>query len=220
MKKCLVLVGILSIVMQVTAQDVKLTVGAEFGVLPGFYENQTVNDYQGLLYPPGTEIGVDMSYSALSIRAFFDFTYGVISLGYHASASPMTVKLTVAGSGDSGNGDFSNSNIELRVLGKYPFHYGSSTISPLIGLEWAPCLDGQLHGIKFDSQTKSDYSDFSILGGLMSEVNVARDITARHGFFAGYVLTSQRGSAYYSGVRYIRSLGWFMEITLGFGYRI
>ena len=220
MKKWLVLAEILLLSVQLFAQGAKLTIGTEVGFLPGFYENQTFNDYQGILFAPGTEVGMDMSYTEVSARAFLDFTYGIVSIGYHASASRMTTKVTTNISSSSGTGEFEVSNLELRAFAKYPFSTGTTTISPMIGLEWAPCLGGTFSGTKFDASTKMDYSDLSILGGLVTELPIGGHITARTGFLAAYVITSRRGDPFYTGVRYLRSSAWYMEITLGFGYRI
>jgi hypothetical protein len=211
LKISILLLGTLLCASHLDAQDVRLSLGAELGYFPGVYERQTMNDYLGT----GKNFDVNMDYSTLDLRAVFDFTFGLVSLGYRTAASRLN---------DDRYGSspisFSVHDIEIRAFAKYPVRFEFGAVSPMLGMEYTFCVDGQLQGVSFGSQTRMDYSDLSVLGGLGLEVPLSGRISVRSGLLAGCVITSERGSAFYTGFRYVSSVGWFWELDVGIGYAL
>ena len=64
----------------------------------------------------------------------------------------MNAQLSAEGSSASTTDDFSIESATVRGLAKYPFNFGLASISPMLGVEWFPCLSGRLSGVSFDSQ--------------------------------------------------------------------
>jgi hypothetical protein len=211
MKKLLVLSCVLLAAFNLAAQGNRSSAGLEVSYSPGVLENQTFSD-------AGTEYAFDNSFAAASIRAYADFTYAVLSVGYRAAVSDATVTLSSGGASVSQTGSFSLSQIEFRALGKYPLHLGSFALTPMAGVEYTSCLDGKVEGVSFNSTTKSDFSDFSLLGGLGAEFSVSGSMYIRPSFIVGYSLTSKRNASYYTGVTYVSSSGWEYEAALSIGF--
>jgi len=213
-KRLLVLVATFLIAIQLSAQNRELAFGVQVGFFPGLFENQTMNDYQGLIFPAGTEFKFDMHYSAISIRAFFDFTDGLFSFGYRTAVSKMTVTTTASGSSLSSDEDVSLSCIEFRGLWRHPFDLGFAKISPLVGVELAFLIDDTMSGVSLGKNS----TDLSVLGGVELELRLSPHIVLRPGLTAAYVVTNRRDSSYYSGVSYVSSNGWFLEAFMGIAF--
>lgn len=211
MKKPVVFLAVMLVALNAAAEGNRTSAGLEVSYLPGVLENQTVNYL-------GAEMAGDFSFSAASVRAYVDFTYAIISVGYRSAVSDVTVKTSSGGSSVSSTGSFSLSQVELRALGKYPIRLGSFTITPMAGAEYTSSLEGSVDGIAFSSQNKSDYSDFSLLGGMGAEFTVSQSMYVRPSFIVGYSLTSKRGSSYYTGATYVSSSGWEYEAALSLGF--
>ncbi len=211
MKKLLVLSCVLLVAFNIAAEGNRTSAGIELSYLPGVLENQTVNI-------TGYEAAGDYSFSAAAIRAYADFTYALISMGYRSAVSDVKVTASSSGSSISQTGSFSLNQLELRALGKYPLRLGSFTLTPMAGAEYTACLDGKVEGTPFTSQSKSDYSDLSLLGGLGAEFVVSQSMYIRPAFIVGYSLTSKRNASYYTGVTYVSSSGWEYEAALSIGF--
>jgi len=104
--------------------------------------------------------------------------------------------------------------IEVRGLWKHPFDIGSAKIFPLVGVELAFLIDDTMSGISLGKNS----TDVSVLGGVGLDLSLSPQIVLRPGFTAGYVVTNKRDSGYYSGVHYVSSNGWFLEVFMGIAF--
>jgi hypothetical protein len=219
MKKSMLFAVVISLAsFAAYAQPIKISAGAGIAWVPGIFENQTITDSAGILFPAGTEVKTDMSYAAFGIRGFLDFTYGLVSIGYRGAVSKMNTKVSVMGISVSADSDFSISQLELRLLGKYPFSFGTFSVFPLVGIESSICLAGKSGTVDFNDKAKSGFSDFSLLFGVGSDIKLSEQLYFRPDFIIGVNLTSKREDAYYTGVTYKSSSGMLVQIGLGIGY--
>jgi hypothetical protein len=102
------------------AQAVSLGALASFS--PVVFDDQTV-------LVSGTSMSLDYSFSNIGVRVFADFTYGEVSLGFAAPVTQLTMKVSAIPT----TVPFSLSLFDVRLVGKYPFHFGSFTVFPLAG---------------------------------------------------------------------------------------
>lgn len=211
MKKLLVLACAFLVAAGLSAEGLKVGFGADVSYLPGVLENQTVTT-------SGLEAENDYSYSAMAARAFVDFTYGIVSVGYRASTSDLTTKGKLEGIDVGSTKDTLDAAlVEVRALVKYPINVGFCTLTPMGGLEYTSVLVLKIDGVDMDSTTKNDWSDFCILGGVGAEFD-AGQLFIRPSFTVGFNLTSKRNSDYYSGVDYKSSSGFEYEVAVSIGY--
>jgi hypothetical protein len=166
----------------------------------------------------GTTMSMDSSFAGLGLRAFFDFTYGEVSIGYSGAVTKLNVKVSALGTSMSANVDWAISVVDLRLVGKYPVYFDSFTLFPLIGLEKYLCLSGSEMGVTFTSDDKSDLSPWFLLAGVEGDFKIANQLYVRTQLTAAYNLTSKRRSAYYTGVTYQSSYGWEIQVAAGIGY--
>lgn len=208
----------LALALDVSGQGMRISGGVELGYFPGILENQTMNDTTGIIFPPGTEFMLNYSYQAISLRAFCDLTYVLLSVGYRTGVSRFTETVNAMGASASADFDFSIDLLELRALAKYPFRVYSLTIWPMAGIEFADCLNGTVQGVNFSDQIKKDYSDISIIAGLGIEFKLSRQFYFRPSIIGGYNLTSQRNPDFYTNVSYVSSSGMEIEFDMSVGY--
>jgi hypothetical protein len=193
------------------AEPIQCSAGMLASWSPLMLNDQTVSS-------SGSTGSLDYSFATLGIRAFFDFTYGEASIGYSAAVTQMNVKFTVSGSSMSTNVNMSESLVDLRLIGKYPFYFGSNTLFPLAGLQKYFCLGGSLGGTSFSSDDISDFSPWLLLAGVGGDFKVAQQLYIRTELTAAFSLTSKRHDAYYTGVTYQSSYGWEIQLAAGLGY--
>jgi hypothetical protein len=207
--------------LPVPAQDLRMSAGIEIGYLPVNLEGQVMFDAAGTVFTPGTPFREEFSYQAIVIRAFCDFSYGLVSLGYRTTPIPRvsTEVKTPEGQSTTDN-DFAIGLLELRVLAEYPFEIGPLKICPMLGLEYLFCLFGRAFSSSFANQDRKDYTDVSLIGGISADVRIASRVYLRPSFIAGYNLSSRRSQGFYSGVSYVKSWGREWEISLGLGYML
>jgi len=202
-----------------SADDLMVSAGLEVGWLPVVHETQNMVDSAGIVFYPGTPFSDDYSYGGIRAGAFFDFTYGRVSIAYRSALSPMGVSVSAGGATASGQSSFSASFLEGRFMGKVPLHIGEVIAAPTAGVEYTWCLAGSGGGASFDTQTVQDYSDLSLVAGLDVDITLDDRWFVRTSALAGYSLTSMRGAPYYAGVAYVSSAGWQLEADLSIGYR-
>lgn len=186
------------------------SLGLEVSYLPGVLENQTAS--QG-----GVDYIIDYSFSSFAVRGFADFTYVVLSAGYRSAVSDLKAEGSGGFTGTATD-TFSMSQVEIRLLGKYPIRAGSLVFAPMAGAEYTICLAGKDAGTAFDSTLKKEYNDLSLLGGLGMEFTVSPNMYIRPSLMLGYSLTSKRNSDYYAGFSYVSSSGFEWEIAVAIGY--
>lgn len=84
----------------------------------------------------------------------------------------------------------------------------------MLGAEYAACVSGSSGGTAFSDVTREDYSDLSILGGLSVDLPQGPWTTLRFSLLGSYSLTSKRHAQWYSGMTYVGSSGWALEVDL------
>jgi hypothetical protein len=171
--------------------------------------------------PPDGATNSAYTYETLGARMFFDFVYGEASAAYKAAITQLNTSVTASGTSTSQSVPFSVSVINVRLIGKYPFHLGFLTLFPLIGVAGDFCLSGSLNNASFTNDDKSDLSPWRILAGLGGDFTITQDLFVRIELTCAYDVTSEFATSYYDSVGpYSNSSGWEVEIAAGIGFTI
>ena len=151
-------------------------------------------------------------------KAFFDFTYGEVSIGYELAADNMYSTATTNGSSKSATVPFSLSSVVIQLLGKYPLKVGGLTLFPLGGFEKFICVSGSSGNVPFTSTDISDYSPLFLMAGAGADVPISKVLYLRAELTGAYSLASKRSDSYYTGVTYVGSSGWEIRFSVGIAY--
>jgi hypothetical protein len=195
---------------QTLSRPIKLSAGVLVSVAPLEYNNQTAS-------VSGANTSVDMYHVSVGGKAFFDFAYGEVSLGYGASVGKMFMSAS-SGVTTSEYTKFSVSSLDIQLVGKYPFSFGSFALFPLAGLEKYFCLGGSMNGVAFANDDISDYSPWFVLAGVGADITLSRQLFIRTELTGAYNLTSRRSPSSYAGTTYVSSSGWEIKLAAGIGY--
>jgi len=189
------------------------------GVLASWAPLESLNQ---TVISSGVSTNIDFSYESLGAKAFVDFTYIEASIGFRAAVTQVTGTISAEGSSLSASTPFSESLIDIRLLGKYPFRFGTFTLFPLLGLAKDFCLSGSVNGVDFSSDDLSDFSPWYLMAGIRGDLNVSKQIYIRADLTAAYNLTSERSQSYYNnlGVTYSGSSGWQVQFEAGIGFSL
>jgi hypothetical protein len=161
------------------------------------------------------------TYETFGARVFFDFIYGEASAAYKAPITQLNTSVTASGTSTSQSIPFLMSVIDIRLVGKYPFHLGFLTLFPLIGVAGDFCLSGKLNNASFTNDDKGNFSPWWIVAGLGGDFTITQDVFVRIELTCAYDVTSEFATSYYDAVGpYSNSSGWEVEIAAGIGFTI
>ena len=122
-------------------------------------------DYQTVTYL-GSTLTDNFAFETLGLKAFVDFTYVEASIGLDTSVTNINETSTYLGTSASENFPFSVTDIDIRVVGKYPFDFGSFSLFPLVGLEKYFALSGSFDNVADTSDQISDNSPWFLMAGV------------------------------------------------------
>lgn len=199
-------------------------------------------DYTGTLEAMkgnGKILGVENSIESkttknfLGAHIFFDATYVRLGLGADFSVNGSKIdtngklgSLSIAPSGT--NEKYKETNIDISILGKYPFKLGLVDLYPMLGLDFAfnvAAQDGDTDLRKNASDSwKKDMNHYYFVLGLGADVNLGK-------FFinptASFGVDLKKPSTYNDRKQLAESLNgkythnnFMFNVGLGFGYRL
>ena len=213
--RMLVLCVFLIPVFSAFAEPIKVSAGLLVSWVPLEGDYQTIN-------VSGSTLTDNSTFEALGLEAFLDFTYEEVSIGINGAVTQLNDTQTYQGATTSVNSPFSITDIDIRLIGKYPFDFGSFTLFPLAGLEKYFCLRGSLNNVSYTSDQISDSSPWLLTAGVGVDVTVADKLYVRQELTGSYNLTSRRSTSYYQSFgsgsgSFQSSSGWEIQFSVGLG---
>ena len=178
-------------------------------------------NYQ-LVSVSGVATNIANTYETFGARVFLDFTYGEASVAYKAPITQFNTTATASGISLSQAISFSMSVVDIRLVGKYPFHTGFLTLFPLFGVAGDFCLSGNSNGTDFTNDDKRNLSPWWIVAGVGGDFAITQGLFARIELTGAYDVTSKYAASFYnnSNYSYSNSSGWEVEIAAGIGFTI
>ena len=168
MRKRIVIVAVLAVLLAVSAYAQNQPGGSGISAGAGVALDLTTwGDLKGTISGVSSEVKEDMK--PIDIKAFIDLTYLQVSAGY-MMVNGATGTVVVGGSTATTDLKGSFSYVSFAGYLKYPFHFGSVALFPLLGVEYKYNLtykDGNGNDLKsgMTSQGKSDLNELWIEGG-------------------------------------------------------
>jgi len=179
MKRLLLVLAMVCLASGAFAVDVSLGIGGSIS----YYKNDTKANYFG------TDLESTLTRTPWNFMAYADMTYLQFAVGYRTFHGAHE---TDTGSPDTDLDQFSANYISFSAYGKIPFPLGSITIFPMVGVEYDSTLSGTFSdGTEWDSQTKSDQSEFWIKGGVGLDISMSPQVYLRPEFLVGYKLLNK-----------------------------
>jgi hypothetical protein len=168
----------------------------------------------------GATLTDNSTFEALGLIAFIDFKYEEVSIGINGAVTQLNDTQTTNGVTTQVNDPYSISNLDIRLIGKYPFDFGSFTLFPLIGIEKYFCLRGSISNVGFTSDQTGDASAWLVTAGVGADINVNEKLYIRQELTGAFNLTSKRSSSYYNqfSASYQSSTGWEIQYAVGVGF--
>jgi hypothetical protein len=167
----------------------------------------------------GSTVTENYTFEALGVLAFLDLSYVEASVEFGGTVTNLNWTTTSLVTTTSGNYPFWLTQVDFRLVGRYPFGLGDFfTLFPLVGVEKYFCLSGSLENVVFTNDQKSDYSPWLLVAGVGTDFRFARKSYIRAELSGAYNLTSERSSSFYAGSTYQSSSGWEIQFAAGIGF--
>ena len=209
MKKTLTILIFLCVASSGFAVSISVGLLATFAPLE--YDNQTV-------LMTGSTASIDYTFETLGERVYVDFAYLEASVAFAACVTQLNTTVTLPDTSAWTSSNFTMDEIEIRLVGRYPFSLGTFTLFPLAGFSKDFCLSGNYDGVAFTSDNISDFSPWFFLAGAGADFKIAPKLYVRTELTVAYNLTSERSASYYTGIPYQSSSGWEIQLAAGAGY--
>lgn len=227
MKKFWTISAIACLTASIFALDLSVGGGLDYSL--------NVGAIKGNIKPLGIESSIKSTQteSYLGVNAFFDVTYLRLSLGADFGVGGKEIKtegsiagFTLAPSGS--NEDYRETNLNLNVVGKFPFKLGIIDLYPMLGFDFAfnvAAKDGDIDLRENASdKAKSDLNHYYFIAGLGADIKFGKFFITptatfgvdlkKHSSYEDFKKLANAANGKYRHNNFLVNFG------LGFGYKL